>query len=125
MRTTISLNGDRELRSFLRKKPLIKFPEIKKSKTFYTLLVVSIAFVILSSIVFHMIGYRNGSENGYREGVEKGEKRCLKENFNTNMDLKDAISFNIRYNLDKYIWWLGVVVGLAWIIHGVGFKLVG
>ena len=115
---------ERELKRFLRKKPLIeiKFPT-PKSKLFTLGFLVSMVFIIITAVLLQNIGYDKGKEYGYINGYNKGEKVCLQNNYNE-LTLNQAIAYHIKYNLITIFGWFGLVIGIAWIFHGVGFHIV-
>lgn len=113
-----------ELRKLLKvKKIKLNFPRTQ-DKWFYLLCLMSLMVIMTSSVLFHSMGYDKGRALGYDSGYAEGYSAQLNPNYE-GLTLSGAIAFNIKHNLDDYIAWFGLVVGLGWVIHGVGFRLAG
>jgi len=123
MKTRCELT-EKELRKLLKVKRLnINFPK----ETNKLLLISTICLIIgifATGILSHKIGYNDGMTRGLDEGYTEGYNAQLDPSYEE-LTLKQAIAFNIKHNLDNYINWFGLVVGLGWVLHGVGFKLAG
>ena len=131
MKTTITVNDKDEARRLLEKKrPIkisVKFPnyKFKDSREFWLIAFCWIAITIFVGVSTHFIGYREGSSEGIERGYDIGYRQAVNDVISMNgLSLSEAIAWNVRLNMDSYIAWLGIVLGLAWIIHGVGFFIV-
>lgn len=123
MKTRCELS-EQELRKLLKvKKIKLNFPRTQ-DKWFYVMGLVSLILLMGSGVIFHTIGYDAGRARGYDEGYATGYSAQIDPNYE-GLSLSEAIAFNIKHNLDSYIGWFGLVVGIGWILHGVGFKLAG
>lgn len=121
MKTRCELS-EHELRKLLKVKQVkINFPRTK-DKHFSYLMITYIILIIIAGIIFHSLGYSSGRERGYDEGYATGYSTQIDPDYE-GLSLSGAIAFNIKHNLDSYIGWFGIVVGLGWILHGVGFRI--
>jgi len=119
----INMNG-KEYLKFLNRKPQIKinFPKLEQRHFYIVLLIFAITTLIVGVLMYNL-GEKSGSRYGYSKGYDSGEKVCLRDSYE-GLSLKSALAYNLKYNLNKYIGWFGLVVGLAWVFHGVGFFIV-
>jgi len=127
MKPTIEFDNERELKKFLRKKPLIQIKKLPKIKNPFNPLVgasILVLLLITSLIVVYNVGKDIGHKEAYVHGYDMGFKVAEKYSYE-NMTLKEVATQNIKTNLSSYISWFGLIVGIAWIIHGVGFKVAG
>ena len=123
MRTRCELS-EKELRKLLKVKQIkINVPSLTPIK-FYWIFIAMAVLIGGSGALFHSVGYSNGMARGYDEGYTVGYNTQLDSSY-SELTLYQAIAHNIKHNLDGYIGWFGLVVGLGWILHGVGFKLAG
>lgn len=128
MKAVLTINDKQELQTMLGRKPIIlKLPRLKeiKSKDFWGIVFLLSAIALLVPIVTYNFGFRNGSTEGYAKGHDAGYNQAVQEMVaNTHLTFTDALAWNIRLHLDTYVAWFGLVIGLAWVFHGVGFHLV-
>ena len=121
MKANIELNKE-ELKRFVRKKTFtIKFPKLEQ-RTFYWIIFAFFLTSWIAGIVMYEIGEKQGSRDGFSRGYDSGEEACLRDNYEE-LTLKQSLAYIVKYNLPKIFTWIGLVVGIGWIIHGVGFKI--
>jgi hypothetical protein len=122
MKANINVNED-ELEELMnrRRRIEIKFPKLEQ-KTFYLILGGILVFSIFLSFISHDSGFQSGIHNGYQNGFNDGEKVCIGKNM-PNLSLSESLGYFVRYNMSGIAQWLGIVLGISWIIHGVGFRV--
>lgn len=114
---------ERELKRLMKKTPLIviKFPKLEQ-RTYYIALSVLLASGLIFGGLMNERGYKNGLSSGYTRGYQVGEKKCIDEN-RPDLSLSESLAYFVRYNISGIAGWFAVVVGLGWVVHGVGFKI--
>lgn len=115
---------EKEAKKIFRKQKMynIKFPPIE-SRVYYISLIVMLIALIVLPVVFYNMGKNDGERYGYSRGYDAGEQAALKGQYK-DLTLENAVAYHLKYNIPKIFWWIGIVVGLGWVFHGVGFHLV-
>lgn len=128
MKAVLTIKDRQELLTMLGRKPIIiKLPKRKDihiRNKFVFIIVISL-LALSVGISGYQFGIDKGIKVGYSTGHQAGYNEAVNEILqNKDLTLTEALAWNLRLHLDKYVAWFGVVIGLAWVFHGVGFHLV-